>query len=168
MKEIPLYYQDPSPNAKKGDTCYLAITGEGCALNGNRAVKEPKGVEVVVAVITANKSVPWTKPEDVPLKEVEESIRWDNGATEGIGWEGTPIGWQKVYPPGTSAYKPFFSLGEGVIHHRNCTFLAGWFGKYIKGEGHLPQNSKLSWRVEALEGFGRPDGQKSLCQVSQG
>ena len=98
--EIPSYFQDPSAAAKKGETCYLGVAGEDCAFNGKEVKPLPQGSWTVIAVITAKKSVPWTKPEDVPLKEVEASIRWGDDGTHGIAWNGYYTGWGKVPTPG--------------------------------------------------------------------
>ena len=106
--EIPPYYQDPSPAAKKGETCYLGVAGEDCEFNVKGVKALPRESWPVVAVITAKKSVPWTKPEDVPLKEVEGSIRWDDDRTQGIAWNGYYTEWGKVATPGSPESRPHF------------------------------------------------------------
>ena len=40
---------------------------------------------------------------------------------------------------------------ERKAQHENCIFLALSWANYVQAEGHLPQNGKLSWRVEALK-----------------
>ena len=121
IEEIPWWLQDPE--GQKGYTCYRGVTGKGCAFEGGKTVAAvPAGNPSPIAVVMTKESCPWTKPEDVPVEEVEkgECLRWftDGWFTRGaclrrwihvgIGSGGGPRGWRKINPP----VKPWFRFAK--------------------------------------------------------
>jgi hypothetical protein len=115
--EIPSFLQNPE--TPKGQTCYLGVSGEGCAFDDGKLQAAPKhGQQARIAVVFCKESCPWTKPQDVPVKDVENGtcIRWDSeGAASALTWEGGGTHWLKKYPEGGSTYKPLFRYDRTPI-----------------------------------------------------
>ena len=111
IKEIPFLFQDPFCEPAPGQTRYLGVNGEGCAFDNGKIVAKPKdGEPKRVAIVMAKDTVPWTKPCDLPVKDVESgaAVRWLDGFAKYLSWEGTEGGWPKSPPPDWLGSKPVF------------------------------------------------------------
>lgn len=72
IEKMPFPYGS-GPESRKGQTSYLGLAGTGAMFEGTVGVSRedvPDGVEKTLMVIEVEqKSVPWTKPEDLPVEK---------------------------------------------------------------------------------------------------
>lgn len=81
IEEIPEAYQTPTIKAlESGHTCYLVPVGEGALFEGNhgkqfREISDGSSNTIMIVEAAADQAVPWTKPQDFAIDEIDVAKR---------------------------------------------------------------------------------------------
>ena len=69
LDQMPSVYRHPKDPPGTTDTCYFALTGPGTVFSNDEGISFAKirdGTSNTLLIVEAKRSVPWTKPEDIP------------------------------------------------------------------------------------------------------
>jgi prepilin-type processing-associated H-X9-DG protein len=85
LAKMPSVFRNPNDDPKSTNASYYALVGEGTVFSlkdGVRIRNITDGTSYTLAVVEAKRSIPWTKPEDIPFdpqKELPKLGGWYKG-----------------------------------------------------------------------------------------
>lgn len=85
LEKIPDVFRCPSDASDSTNTSYFALTGKGTSFEGDEGLSFAKftdGLSNTFMVVETKNTVPWTKPEDIPIdfeKDLPEFGGWYQG-----------------------------------------------------------------------------------------
>jgi prepilin-type processing-associated H-X9-DG protein len=84
IDKIPAVYRAPNAKTKATSSCYYAFTGPDAIfkVDGTKLQEITDGTSNTIAVVEADRDIPWTKPEDIPY-DAEKDLPKLGGITEG-------------------------------------------------------------------------------------
>jgi prepilin-type processing-associated H-X9-DG protein len=84
IDKIPPIYRAPSAKTKATSSCYYALTGPDAIFkeDGTKIQEITDGTSNTIAVVEADRDIPWTKPEDIPY-DADKDLPKLGGISEG-------------------------------------------------------------------------------------
>ena len=85
LAQMPGVFRNPNDDPKSTNSSYYALVGEGTVFSlkdGVRIRDITDGTSNTIAVVEAKRSIPWTKPQDIPFdpkKELPKLGGWNQG-----------------------------------------------------------------------------------------
>jgi prepilin-type processing-associated H-X9-DG protein len=98
LAQMPAVFRDPNDDSKSTNSSYYALVGEGTVFSPKDGFKDgvrlrdiTDGSSNTLAVVEAKRSIPWTKPEDIPFdpkKELPNLGGWNKGGYNALFCDG--------------------------------------------------------------------------------
>ena len=119
LGQMPKVYSCPAAQTPSGETVYQVFVGNGAVFETTRGLRLtdiPDGTANTILIVEANKSVPWTKPDDLPYNP--------NGPLPPLGGH-SPNGFNAVSADGAvhsipkntpeTTLRPLITRNDGIL-----------------------------------------------------